>query len=68
MCLTLSNQENLIQTENFQNSHSRNLLKNRGTLEWWFTDGQIDAQGLQLIANGVKLSPEVEGRIKDLFD
>ena len=31
-------------------------------------DGQIDAQGLQLIANGVKLSPEVEGRIKDLFD
>ena len=31
-------------------------------------DGQIDAKGLQLIANGVKLSPEVEGRIKDLFD
>jgi hypothetical protein len=31
-------------------------------------EGKIDAQGLQLIANGVKLSPEVEGRIKDLFD
>lgn len=30
--------------------------------------GQIDALGLQLIAKGVKLSPEVEGRIKDLFD
>ena len=31
-------------------------------------EGQIDALGLQLIAKGVKLSPEVEGRIKDLFD
>lgn len=31
-------------------------------------DGYIDKSGLQLIANGVKLSPEVEGRIKDLFD
>lgn len=31
-------------------------------------DGHIDKFGLQLIANGVKLSPEVEGRIKDLFD
>ena len=31
-------------------------------------DGQIDALGLQLIAKGVKLSPEVEGRIKDLFE
>jgi len=31
-------------------------------------DGHIDEFGLQLIANGVKLSPEIEGRIKDLFD
>lgn len=30
-------------------------------------DGYIDGLGLQLIGNGVKLSPEVEGRIKDLF-
>ena len=30
-------------------------------------DGCIDKQGLQLIANGVRLSPEVERRIKDLF-
>jgi hypothetical protein len=30
-------------------------------------DGVIDENGLQLIANGVKLSPEVEMRIKDLF-
>lgn len=30
-------------------------------------EGQIDELGLQLIANGVKLSPDVEGRIKDLF-
>lgn len=29
--------------------------------------GTIDALGLQLIANGVKLSTEVERRIKDLF-
>lgn len=29
--------------------------------------GQIDEQGMSLIANGVKLSPEVERRIKDLF-
>lgn len=31
-------------------------------------DGQIDELGMQLIANGVKLSPEVEERIKDLFE
>ncbi len=30
-------------------------------------DGFIDDFGLQLIANGVKLSPEVERRIKNLF-
>lgn len=29
--------------------------------------GTIDSQGLQLIAKGVKLSTEVERRIKDLF-
>ena len=29
--------------------------------------GQIDELGMSLIANGVKLSPEVERRIKDLF-
>lgn len=29
--------------------------------------GRIDELGLSLIANGVKLSPEVERRIKDLF-
>lgn len=29
--------------------------------------GRIDEQGMSLIANGVKLSPEVERRIKDLF-
>ncbi len=29
--------------------------------------GQIDELGMTLIANGVKLSPEVERRIKDLF-
>lgn len=29
--------------------------------------GKIDALGLQLIANGVRLSTEVERRIKDLF-
>lgn len=29
--------------------------------------GHIDELGLSLIANGVKLSPEVERRIKDLF-
>ena len=43
MCLTQPNQENLIQTENFKNSHSRNLLKNRGTLEWWFTRDAAEA-------------------------
>ncbi|MBP5713781.1 MAG: hypothetical protein J6X07_03680 [Prevotella sp.] len=31
-------------------------------------EGQIDEFGLQLIAKGVKLSPEVQGRIKDLFE
>lgn len=31
-------------------------------------DGRIDELGLQLIGQGVKLSPEVEDRIKDLFD
>ena len=31
-------------------------------------EGHIDELGLQLIAKGVKLSPEIEGRIKDLFD
>lgn len=30
-------------------------------------DGVIDDMGMQLIANGVKLSTEVERRIKDLF-
>lgn len=30
-------------------------------------DGYIDELGLQLIGNGVKLSTEVEYRIKDLF-
>lgn len=30
-------------------------------------DGSIDELGLQLIANGVKKSPDVERRIKDLF-
>ncbi len=30
-------------------------------------DGVIDEQGLQLIAKGVKLSPDVERKIKDLF-
>lgn len=30
-------------------------------------DGRINSLGLQLIANGVKLSTEVERRIKDLF-
>jgi len=30
-------------------------------------DGVIDELGLQLIANGVKLSTEVERRIKELF-
>ena len=30
-------------------------------------DGTIDSLGLQLIANGIKLSTEVERRIKDLF-
>lgn len=30
-------------------------------------DGIIDEQGLSLIANGVKLSTDVERRIKDLF-
>lgn len=30
-------------------------------------DGKIDSLGLQLIANGVKLSTEVERRIKELF-
>ena len=30
-------------------------------------DGYIDELGLQLIGNGVKLSSEVERRIKDLF-
>lgn len=29
--------------------------------------GHIDELGMSLIANGVKLSPEVERRIKDLF-
>lgn len=29
--------------------------------------GHIDEQGMSLIAKGVKLSPEVERRIKDLF-
>ena len=29
--------------------------------------GQIDELGMSLIANGLKLSPEVERRIKDLF-
>ena len=29
--------------------------------------GRIDDFGLSLIANGVKISPEVERRIKDLF-
>ena len=31
-------------------------------------EGRIDELGLQLIAKGVKLSPEVQGRIKDLFE
>lgn len=30
-------------------------------------DGRIDELGLGLIANGVKLSTDVERRIKDLF-
>lgn len=30
-------------------------------------NGKIDELGMALIANGVKLSPEVERRIKDLF-
>lgn len=30
-------------------------------------EGRIDELGMSLIANGVKLSPEVERRIKDLF-
>lgn len=30
-------------------------------------EGRIDEFGMSLIANGVKLSPEVERRIKDLF-
>ena len=33
----------------------------------YLLDGVIDRLGLQLIANGVKLSTEVERRIKDLF-
>lgn len=33
----------------------------------WRIDGYIDEVGIQLIAQGVKLSPEVERRIKDLF-
>ena len=30
-------------------------------------NGKIDELGMALIANGIKLSPEVERRIKDLF-
>lgn len=30
-------------------------------------DGQMDEQSMWLIANGVKLSKDVPGRIKDLF-
>ena len=30
-------------------------------------DGHLDAQSMWLIANGVKLSKDVPGRIKDLF-
>ena len=33
----------------------------------YLLSGHIDELGLSLIANGVKLSPEVERRIKDLF-
>lgn len=40
------------------------LIKDRKAI---LLDGIIDEIGLQLIANGVKLSPEVEIRIKDLF-
>lgn len=40
------------------------LVKERKAI---LLDGKIDENGLQLIANGVKLSPEVEMRIKDLF-
>lgn len=30
-------------------------------------DGKLDELSMTLIANGVKLSPDVERRIKDLF-
>jgi len=30
-------------------------------------NGHIDANGLKLIANGIKLSPDIEGRIKKMF-
>ena len=41
-------------------------LINRGMIHQ--LDGNIGKTGLALIANGVKLSPDIEGRIKRLFD
>ena len=43
MILRKSGRLPLIKTENFKNSRSRNLLKNRGTQKWWFTyDTKMD--------------------------